>query len=141
MISCSPCRTTCRLLSPRIVARLLLGFAVLLWGTAYKLSLYPSSGNGPVSAQEHIPQAKLLTERERPARTARLSLSTVALSREILSAAGIAALVAIVPELLCAFDVSASNPPRFPRCRAHDSGLSFFCSLPPPAPTSSPLLS
>ena len=44
------------------LAAALLGFAVFFWGLGYKLSLYDL----PDSPSTHIPQAKLLSQKERP---------------------------------------------------------------------------
>jgi hypothetical protein len=45
------------------LAVFLLGFAVFFWGLGYKLSLYDLPG----SPSTHIAQAKLLSQKERPA--------------------------------------------------------------------------
>jgi hypothetical protein len=136
-----PRKTSCRVQSSRVVARLVLGLAVLMWGTAYKVSLYPRSGSGPERNQEQVPQAKLLTESERPARTARLGLPIASFGPAISPLPDVAALAAVAAPLLRLFVLLAGSPPRFPRCRAHESGFSVFSSLPPPVPGSSPSLS
>jgi hypothetical protein len=47
------------------IAVLFLAFAVLGWGTGYKMSLYHGDGNSASA----VPAAKLLSQKERPAST------------------------------------------------------------------------
>jgi hypothetical protein len=110
------------------IARLMLGLAVLLWGTAYKVSLYPT----PEQGRAPVPTAKLLSEKERPKATRRAVPADPA--GPAITTHPIAVLpAAAASALLRAFAASALELPRPHLGWMDQRGLNYFFFLPPPA--------
>ena len=106
-------------------ALVLLGFCVFAWGLRYKLSLYDS----PHSVTHRMPEAKLLTGKERPAlpaadmRQAGVSLALAGV------ALGFCVLLGI--RLFAGFSGWASRPAPVVWVSQRPAGLAAFTRPPP----------
>jgi hypothetical protein len=132
----NPSRTRRHALSLLAIGRCALALAVFLWGTSYKLSLYPVPGQ----SFERIPEAKLLSEEECPREARSLPIATVVPRPVALLCVAVLIVFAVTPRLRLLY----ASPLVLRSCRspwANASALSFFFFRPPPAPASSPSLS
>jgi hypothetical protein len=107
-----------------------LALAVLGWGTGYKLSLYDPPGSPSAS----MPQAKLLSQRERPPVTEALSeLSPAPLHAELILTPGVF-VVAVVLGLMFKVSFRAQSLKVDAACRQVRFNSHFFSFRPPPSP-------
>lgn len=119
-----------RLLSWPLAFAAVLGLAVLLFGTAYKLLQYSTQG----CAFKAMPAAKLLTEKERPVREYR-SESTAAqpaFQAAFLSLAAL--LLAVITRKFTwqHFKAKFLDPNENSRCKRNPACV-YFCFRPPPS--------
>jgi len=125
----NPPRTRRHALPLLAIGQWLLGLAVLVWGTSYKVSLYPVPGQNP----ERIPQAKLLSDEERPrdTQTRTIEATPPRPSVAFLCTAALIAFAAARPLFLPAILPLALRRRLSPTARLRS--LTYFFFRPPPA--------
>lgn len=110
------------------IAAGLLATSVLVWGTEYKVSLYPAQQR---ESREPVPFAKLLSEKERPVASHGIDAYTAVR----FAAAAVALLLLFAPAIRDPRLIRETRLQRLrPRSDARQvSSLSYFWFRPPPA--------